>query len=364
MSLLDVIVVGAGMAGLLCAQRLQQAGYQVRVLEKSRGLGGRMATRRVEGMPIDHGARFLQPQGDLLAILAQHLVKQGVLIDWHPHTLRFDSTGQLVPASLRQPCYVAPAGMSTVGKVLAQGLSIERQQRVVAIDPAANSHWQITAERADNGAIMHHRAKALVLAIPAPQITPLLQPLPSEPRLTAIRQAIATVQYAPCITVMAQYDSPPPHMPTALPCQPTAPWMIDGTEDMPFFWVGLESSKRQTAGLNVVFHSSAAFAQQWIDAPTRQSSGEALLTHAGTFIAPWLTQPRYWQVHRWRYAFVTEPCSQATLAASQPLPLLACGDWCGEHQVDTALASGWAAAADMNSLLRDTPLADSLAKIL
>jgi renalase len=44
--------VGAGLAGLICAQKLQRAGYQVAVLEKSRGLGGRLATRRVDGVAI------------------------------------------------------------------------------------------------------------------------------------------------------------------------------------------------------------------------------------------------------------------------------------------------------------------------
>lgn len=43
----DVAVIGAGMAGLICAQQLQRAGYSVVMLEKSRGVGGRMATRRV-----------------------------------------------------------------------------------------------------------------------------------------------------------------------------------------------------------------------------------------------------------------------------------------------------------------------------
>ena len=57
----DVAVIGAGIAGLTAARHLHQAGYRILVLEKSRGLGGRLATRRVDGQPIDHGCRYISP---------------------------------------------------------------------------------------------------------------------------------------------------------------------------------------------------------------------------------------------------------------------------------------------------------------
>ena len=57
--MLDVAIIGAGVAGLTCAQQLHQAGYKVVVLEKSRGVGGRMATRRIEETYVDHGVRYL-----------------------------------------------------------------------------------------------------------------------------------------------------------------------------------------------------------------------------------------------------------------------------------------------------------------
>ncbi|MFN9939342.1 MAG: FAD-dependent oxidoreductase, partial [bacterium] len=44
--LYDVVVVGAGVAGLACAGALRESGASVVVLEKSRGVGGRCATRR------------------------------------------------------------------------------------------------------------------------------------------------------------------------------------------------------------------------------------------------------------------------------------------------------------------------------
>jgi len=53
-----IAVIGAGMAGIACARTLVQAGHRVTVFEKSRGAGGRMATRRSEFGGFDHGAQF------------------------------------------------------------------------------------------------------------------------------------------------------------------------------------------------------------------------------------------------------------------------------------------------------------------
>ncbi|MGW9076333.1 NAD(P)/FAD-dependent oxidoreductase [Streptomyces kronopolitis] len=54
-SAVDVLVVGAGAAGLACAADLRSAGLAVQVLEGSDGVGGRMRTDRVDGFVIDRG---------------------------------------------------------------------------------------------------------------------------------------------------------------------------------------------------------------------------------------------------------------------------------------------------------------------
>ena len=49
-------IVGAGICGLAAAAELAAAGREVAVFDKSRGIGGRLATRRVDAMSFDHGA--------------------------------------------------------------------------------------------------------------------------------------------------------------------------------------------------------------------------------------------------------------------------------------------------------------------
>ncbi|MBC7822907.1 MAG: FAD-dependent oxidoreductase, partial [Candidatus Parcubacteria bacterium] len=70
----DIAVIGAGVAGLTCAQQLHQAGYRVVVIEKSRGMGGRLATRRLQGTHADHGVCYLKPKDDRFKALITTLL--------------------------------------------------------------------------------------------------------------------------------------------------------------------------------------------------------------------------------------------------------------------------------------------------
>jgi len=56
----DVIIVGAGLAGLSCARRLTEAGIPFIILEGDRRIGGRIKTDQVEGFLLDHGFQVLQ----------------------------------------------------------------------------------------------------------------------------------------------------------------------------------------------------------------------------------------------------------------------------------------------------------------
>jgi phytoene dehydrogenase-like protein len=56
-----VVVVGAGLAGLACAQRLSRAGVEVVVLEASDGVGGRVRTDVLDGFRCDRGFQLLNP---------------------------------------------------------------------------------------------------------------------------------------------------------------------------------------------------------------------------------------------------------------------------------------------------------------
>jgi renalase len=324
----DVAVVGAGMAGLVCAQQLRRSGDRVVVLEKSRGLGGRVATRRLAGTWADHGLRCLEAQGDLSAQLIQTLVQQGIVHRWAED----------------QPRYVATDGMTAIAKFLSAGLEIWRSQRVQALTLLPDRTWKLTLEAAGDP-IPDLIVPAVVLAIPAPQAVTLLEPFAdrlSPEKLAALR----SVQFAPCITAIAAY---PADVAKLSEIQWRSAQFPEGAD---LAWVGLESSKQlspDSSKLAIVVQSSAAFADRYLDQEDLNSVGQHLLSEAAIGL-PWLAKPDVLQVHRWRYAFVSQPWRELSFAPLEERSVWCCGDWCGGDRLESALQSGLATAAQLGAI--------------
>ena len=92
----DVIVVGAGMAGLAAAADLLQRGFSVTVLEARDRVGGRVQTVSVSGTPIDLGAAWIHDQnGNPLAAVAKRAGVRTLTTDYGSVALR-NSAGQVV----------------------------------------------------------------------------------------------------------------------------------------------------------------------------------------------------------------------------------------------------------------------------
>src|ERR687888_320096 len=69
----DVVVVGAGFAGLTAARELVQQGHDVVVLEGRDRVGGRSCTATIAGVPVDLGGTFVGPTQDAVMALAREL---------------------------------------------------------------------------------------------------------------------------------------------------------------------------------------------------------------------------------------------------------------------------------------------------
>lgn len=355
----DVAIIGAGLAGLICAQQLQNHGLNVAVFDKSRGLGGRLATRRIQSAWMDHGVRYWQGQGEQTQALLDRLLKHNILQPWTSPIAQIDETGQAIPfnpalnqdSSQQDDFYISPVGLTAIAKFMAQNLAIQRSRRAISLAPMPSGQWQIQfkANPTDQEAGSVAYAKALVLAIPAPQAFPLLTPLVEQGLPSEILHQIQAVEFDPCISVMAGYR---PNQPSGV-AKLMGKWQaLKLTEHSALSWISLEQSKtNQAAQPLLLIQSTAAFAEQYLEADDLQPAGQALLAALAELDQPGWSDPDWMQVHRWRYAFARRPLGQPWLATHTPLPLICCGDWCLGRDTEAALQSGRAAATQFATML-------------
>ncbi|MCL1472984.1 NAD(P)/FAD-dependent oxidoreductase [Argonema antarcticum] len=332
----DVAVIGAGVAGLTVAQQLQQAGYTVVVVDKSRGVGGRAATRRLQGTRADHGLRYLEPNGEMSEQLVKVLCDRHILQLWTD--IDYSSPSKI-------PRYVASEGMSAIAKFLATGLEIKLNQRVQAITVTDDKIWHLGFEAAEN-----ITAKAVVVAIPAPQALMLLEPLAESILPAEFVDKLRSVEFDPCLAVMAGYPAQ---------AELNLDWnSVVFSDNSDLAWIGLDSSKRPNPEFPVfAIHSSAEFAKNYLDTEDLNPAAQHLLATAATELnLSWFDAPEWYQIHRWRYAFPSYFLQSAFLDALTSLPLICCGDWCGGNLVESALNSGLAAAEQINRQLGNLSL--------
>jgi predicted NAD/FAD-dependent oxidoreductase len=166
--LADVLVAGAGLAGLSCACALRKHGIDVRVLEKSRGVGGRCATRRIEGQPVDHGLAFYHGDDpDFLSALRSVEPESGQT--WPRRVVGEGAPCQPRAFHADQQRIAFASGVSMFPKHLARGVSVHLETRATRIDLDGD----LLAVATESG--QRYRARWIVLALPAGQSSDLLQ---------------------------------------------------------------------------------------------------------------------------------------------------------------------------------------------
>ncbi|MBE9125040.1 MULTISPECIES: NAD(P)/FAD-dependent oxidoreductase [unclassified Coleofasciculus] len=349
----DVTIIGAGLAGLTCAQQLHQAGYRVVVLEKSRGVGGRMATRRLDNTCADHGIPAVEARGKLLQQLIEQLSDRGILQLWTDTVNEFPTPHSSVTSVTQSPAkfprYAAPMGITAVAKFLSTGLDIRLNQRVEEITATKEQNWHLTCDSPDE-----LTTKALVIAIPAPQALMLLTPLAETGLSADFLNSLHSVKFNPCLSAIAGYPVQHQHDLESLKLSWKSLTILQDTD---LAWIGIDSSKRPHAPSPVfVLHSTAAFAQRYLDTTDLKPAGQQMVSRAAQLLFPWLETPDWLQVHRWRYAFPKTPLNHNCLATTAPLPLVCCGDWCGGNLIESAMNSGLAGAVQVNSQLQQLSL--------
>jgi len=295
----DVLIVGAGVAGLSCARVLVGAGKTVRLIERSRGVGGRCATRRVDGQPVDHGLVFLHGQSpDFLQALRE---VPGRWLEHWPSVVRGTGTPCQPNAFVHGAWRMAHVnGISAFPKHLASGLDVVLETTVTGFELGGEGITVLAKLRAEPISFV---ARDVVLALAGPQSLALLDSQISSRNCEAARALLALVPSVPCATIIALYQPENTEVP---------PWDIWYPETSAgLLLVAHDSAKRdKPQQIALVLQARPAWSK------TILSTDEGvwvpqLLGEAARNIGSWVAQPRTWQAHVWRHARTSSDCELA-----------------------------------------------------
>jgi predicted NAD/FAD-dependent oxidoreductase len=318
-----VLVIGAGMAGLIAAAELQRAGCRVLVLDKGRGVGGRLASRRIAAATFDHGAQFITTRDPRFAAVLEQARQQGSVEEW----FRGFSDGTDGHTRWRgQPA------MSAVAKHLALGLDLHLERHVLALR-RVDDRW-----RAETTTGLAFNAGAVVLTPPVPQSLAMLD-AGGILLLPELRKRLDSIEYERCLAVMAMLEGPSRVPPPGGLC-PT---------DGPIAWIADNQLKGISAEPAVTIHATHAFSLEHWEAD-RQESGCALLDTAAEWLGAGI---KTFQIHGWRHSKPMRVDENPCVLVSQSPPLVLAGDAFAGPRVEGAAISGWAAAETILANLRD-----------
>lgn len=197
-----IAIVGAGLAGLTAARTLAQSGHQVTVFEKSRGLGGRMSSRRSDFGRFDHGAQYFTARDPrfLRALEWVQTTAPGTVQQWQTRVEPKNQT--------KETRWVGVPGMNAlaaqIGASLLEAKNIHLETRVTKITRTSTTGagWSINALGPNDQAVSVGSFDAVLLALPSEQTLQLLQ----ESKLqSSWLPAIDAVEVAPCWTLMLAF---------------------------------------------------------------------------------------------------------------------------------------------------------------
>jgi len=309
-------VIGAGLAGLSCAQTLRRGGFYVEVFEQDRIIGGRVATQRVAGQGSDHGAQYVTARGASFGTYLDELAGTGYAARWKPRTNEGGADGVQM-----QPWFVGTPGMASIVRPLAEGLRIHTARRahtISRVETKADNSWQIWFDDQTTAGPFG----AIAIAVPAPQARLLLG------KLDDLAAPLSRVRMMPCWSLTVHLETP------VLPQQDVFSDMSEVIR-----WVARNNSKpgRSQAGETIVVHASPGFSREAEDVEPEVIAQE-LWAEVSRALALAPVQPQHMQAFLWKYGLVDQSLGESYIYSTQHKVGVA-GDWClgrlAEHAYDS-----------------------------
>jgi renalase len=198
---MKVAIVGAGVAGLTAARELTKRGVPVKVFEKSRGVGGRLANRRLDWGDVDIGAQYFTARDERFQMQVAEWQEQGIVARWqfNPYSLTASGLTTRSDSTLR---YVGTPNMNSMANAMASDVDIAFNTRIEALERTSDGWILVPAD----GEPINELYDWVVMSLPAEQARALLPG-------TALEGQIPEKIHEPCWALaLATLGEVPPNL--------------------------------------------------------------------------------------------------------------------------------------------------------
>lgn len=318
-SIRSVAVIGSGLAGLTAALLLHQQGIKATVFEKSRGPGGRLASRRLSDSSADIGAQYFTIRNPAFLSFLEQRAGTECFALWQG-LFGYQQGPDHWEAFPDEQRYVGVPRMTAISRALAADVNLVAETRIASLDGGHDGHTLVTTEGQRIGPF-----DAVVITAPPAQARDLLQDSSLTQLAAELDDPVRHMQ--PCWAVAAHFPSTPFNR-------------YDGmrVKSDILSWVANNSSKpgRDDDGQWWVLHATSEWSQANVDGPAKQVAG----TMIGEFQAVTGTDlvPDNVVTHRWLYAKSSDPAMPGYCwFADQRIGFA--GDWLSGGRVEGAFNS-------------------------
>jgi hypothetical protein len=302
----DVLIIGAGIAGATLAHKLQSTNLSCIVLDKGRGVGGRMSTRRRGDVVFDHGAQFITVRDPRAQDIFDDLLSRGVVREW----FRGSADGL--------PRYCGTQGMSRIVHAIAEGCDVRTSFEVASLSHDG-MHWTATCVNGDT-----YTARVVVSSAPVPQTLNLLAngavDLGNE-----IHHELSSLRYERCIAALVTTS---------------APVDVRSITHPDLAYIGDNLDKGISATPSYTIHATPDFSERMWD-EDRHTTAQHLARCVFGDALPGVIDV---DVHGWKFSRPIDQAATTVFEAVMRPQLLLIGDAFGGARVEGAMISALDAA--------------------
>jgi predicted NAD/FAD-dependent oxidoreductase len=316
-----IAIIGAGLSGITLAGRLSSSA-EVTVFEKSRGVGGRMATRRFEDYAFDHGTfSFTARSSEFKRFLAPWIAA-GLLQEWKGKVITLAEGKKPGKRFWYEPHYVCAPSMNSLCRKLSEGITVRTACEVAPLGQKREKPWALF----DSQETPLGNFDLVISTAPPAQTLRLFGPhLPPSAGMRGEK-------FMACYALMV-----------GLPGPWKKGWIAAKVQDSSLDWISVNSSKpgRNHAHTELVAQTGNQWAEDHVDA--NQDEIKDLLCRELTLIAGIeIEKADYVSLHRWRYATLERAHDEDDKEPpffDPALQLASAGDWCTRSNVEHAWLS-------------------------